>query len=322
MKLEKYLKDNIETIIIFIVVILLITYLLIMFNCSKFLIIIYLKKNIFYNNFLKHLTKLDKKYLVTEIIEKPNFIEGEIFYESLYDINKSFLEELNNYKYNSIEFKEYLELWCHEIKTPLATAKLIVENNKTKATNSINEEIEKVENYVEQVLYYAKSENVNEDYIISKTNIKSVIDSVIRKNKKIFLNNNIKVITIKDDIYVESDSKWLEFIINQIVINSIKYSNNEDSYIKINYKQNTNNTIITIEDNGIGIKKEELDKVFQKGFTGTNGRIKYNSTGIGLYLCQKLCQKLEISISITSELNTKTIVTLLFPNSSMINTIL
>ncbi len=110
----------------------------------------------------------------------------------------------------------------------------------------------------------------------------------------------------------------MEFIINQIIINSIKYSKEKDAYIKVSYKNNKNNVMLFIEDNGIGIDSTEIEKVFNKGFTGTNGRKKYNSTGIGLYLCKKLCDKLGHNITISSKINEKTTVTIIFPNNSLI----
>ena len=117
---------------------------------------------------------------------------------------------------------------------------------------------------------------------------------------------------------MESDPKWLEFIINQIMVNSIKYSK-ENPIIKFEVKENKNNVILSIEDNGIGIKTSEIGRIFDKGFTGTNGRIKKKATGLGLYLAKKLCDKLGHNITITSKENEYTKVTIVFPISSLIN---
>lgn len=331
MKITNYIKDKIGYIFISIVLMICIYIVLRMSNVNNLIIILvlsiilindlvllssYYKKKVFYNNFIKTLNKLDKKYLITEMINECNFNEGKILIDTLYEIDKSMHEEINKYKYNSIEFREYIDLWCHEIKTPIATLKLILENNK--ANKDILEEVERIENYVEQVLYYSKSDNVNDDYIIKNINLEDIIDNVVKRNKKDLINKKIKII-IENNNEVKSDSKWLEFIVNQIISNSIKYSKDKNAYIKIISKKNKNNILLMIEDNGIGIESEELDKVFDKGYTGTNGRKKYNSTGIGLYLCKKLCLKLGHEIYIDSKINEKTIVTIIFPNSSMQN---
>lgn len=333
MKLVDYLKDKIILIIIYFIIFIFILFLLIAFNIQflltsyiMFLLFIlglilllydYFTKRSFYNRINKSLDNLDKKYLITEVIDNCNFLEGNMLLNYLYDINKNMIEDINKYKNNNVDFKEYIELWCHEIKTPVATTKMIIENNKNSVTNSINEEINKIENFIEQVLYYARSESVEKDYIVKDININKIVNNVIKKNKKLLISKKIKIKLENLDINVKSDSKWLEFIINQIINNSIKYSK-ENPVIKISAEKNKNNIVFNILDNGIGIKESEIDKVFDKSFTGSNGRNKYNSTGIGLYLCKKLCDRLDHKILIESKLNDYTKVSIIFPISSMI----
>lgn len=332
MNLKTYITDNITYIITYLLSNILIITILNIFNINKIaklliitLIIIqiiplitkYIKKNLFYKKLDKTLEKLDKKYLITEIITKPNFLEGELLCNYLYTIDKSMIENINKYKQKTEDFTEYLEAWCHEIKTPIQTTNLIIENNQNKITKSIEEELKKQENYIDQIMYYVRSNNVDKDYIIKKTNLKQVIDKVITKNKKDLINKKIKLdIKVKD--YVYSDSKWLEFIINQIIINSIKYTK-ENPEIKIKQIKTKENIILSIKDNGIGIKKEEQNKVFNKGFTGTNGRKNNNSTGIGLYLAKKLTEKLGHNIKIISKENIGTEVQIIFPVNSLTN---
>lgn len=124
------------------------------------IIIEYFKRKKFYDNLLKILEELDEKYLITEIIKTPNFLEGQIFKNSLEQIDKSMLENVNKYKYMTEDYKEYIELWIHEIKIPIATSKMVIENNKNAITKSIDEELDKVENYIEQALFYARSNTV------------------------------------------------------------------------------------------------------------------------------------------------------------------
>lgn len=337
MKYVEYFKDKFLSVAISFLTIIIILLLLLFLDAHILLIVFipiillgvyfvifiynYARKRDFYNSLKTNLDSLDKKYFITEILKKPSFLDGEIFLDSLYEIDKSYIEELDNYKYNSMELKEYIELWCHEIKTPIATSKLIMDNNKNEVTDSILEEIEKIESYVEQVLYYARSENVEKDYIIKKVDLKNIIQEVIKQNKKSLIKKKIKINIFSNSVLIESDSKWLEFIINQIVSNCIKYCNEKKPIIDIDCKINKNNTMLIIKDNGIGIYSSDISKVFDKGFTGSNGRTKYNSTGIGLYLCKKLCDRLGHSILISSKLDKETIVTIVFPNSSLINEI-
>ncbi len=301
---------SINTLIkIYIPISILFSYLLIVF-------IEYLKKKNFYNNLTKNLEKLDKKYLIPEIIDKADFLEGKILINTLKEIEKSMAEHVNEYKFANEEYKEYIELWIHEIKTPIAVSKMIVENNPSEITKNINEEIEKVEYFVEQALFYARSNNVEKDYIIKPMNLQKIINSVILKNKRSFISKKIKLNIHDVDKEVYSDSKWMAFILNQIIINSIKYSKKDKAEIEIFSEEYKDNTVLYIKDNGIGIESDNLPRVFEKGFTGENGRKINKSTGIGLYLCKKLCDKLGQNIEINSVLNMETVVKIYFPKNS------
>ncbi len=301
---------SINTLIkIYIPISILFSYLLIVF-------IEYLKKKNFYNNLTKNLEKLDKKYLIPEIIDKADFLEGKILINTLKETEKSMAEHVNEYKFANEEYKEYIELWIHEIKTPIAVSKMIVENNPSEITKNINEEIEKVEYFVEQALFYARSNNVEKDYIIKPMNLQKIINSVILKNKRSFISKKIKLNIHDVDKEVYSDSKWMAFILNQIIINSIKYSKKDKAEIEIFSEEYKDNTVLYIKDNGIGIESDNLPRVFEKGFTGENGRKMNKSTGIGLYLCKKLCDKLGQNIEINSVLNMETVVKIYFPKNS------
>ena len=281
------------------------------------IIIEYFKRKKFYDNLLKILEELDEKYLITEIIKTPNFLEGQIFKNSLEQIDKSMLENVNKYKYMTEDYKEYIELWIHEIKIPIATSKMVIENNKNAITKSIDEELDKVENYIEQALFYARSNTVEKDYYIRKVVLKEIVNESIKKNKSSLIQEKISIDIHDLEIEVNTDNKWIVFILNQIIQNSIKYRKKENSVIEIYANQGKENVILYIKDNGIGIKQGEITRVFEKGFTGTNGRLSNKkSTGIGLYLCKKLCNKLGIELN--SVQNEGTEVKLVFPKDSYI----
>ncbi len=281
----------------------------------------YFIKNRFYKNINNMLNELQDKYLITEIIKEPNFSDGKVLKEILEQTNKSMIENVNKYKYLQEDYKEYIEMWIHEIKIPIATSKMIIENNKNETTKKIDEELCKVENYIEQALYYARSNTVEKDYYIKKCKIKDVVNEVVRKNKTILIGEKTAIKIHDLDVNVNTDSKWIGFILNQIIQNSLKYrSIKEKPEIEIYATKGKENVILHIKDNGMGIKEGEVTRVFEKGFTGTNGRmINKKSTGIGLYLCKKLCDKLGIAIELTSVENEGTEVRLVFPNSSYID---
>ena len=278
------------------------------------------RKQSFYKQIENNMQELKEKYLISEIIKKPDFIEGRILKEILQDMCSSMIENVNYYKNIQEDYKEYIEMWIHEVKIPIATSKMIIENNKTPVTKNIDEELDKVENYTEQALFYARSNAVEKDYIITKTNLKEIVNGAILKNKTTLLNEKV-TLELKDleqDVY--TDSKWATFIINQILQNAIKYLKENDKKIEIYAKPKNDKIILYIKDNGIGIKKGEITRVFEKGFTGENGRIiGQKSTGIGLYLCKKLCNKLGLGIELNSEKDKGTEVKIIFPKNSYVD---
>lgn len=277
----------------------------------------YYNKKTFYNKLEKNLQDLNEKYLISEIIETPNFIEGKILKEVIQDVDKSMIENVNKYKKIQEEYKEYIELWIHEIKIPIATSKMIIENNKSEAGKSIDEELDKVEDYIEQALYYARSNTVEKDYIIGKVELREIVNTAVIKNKNLLITNKVNLDLHGLDKWVYTDSKWMVFILNQIIQNAVKYGKNENSKLEIFAEEEKEKVILFVKDNGIGIKSSEICRVFEKGFTGENGRIiGKKSTGIGLYLCKKLCEKLEIGLELESEKGVGTKVAITFPMGS------
>lgn len=283
------------------------------------LIVDYIRKKIFYNNFKCKLDSLDQKYLIVEMLQDAHFLEGRILTDALYEIDKSMIEKINEYKMQVKDFKEYVELWIHEVKLPVASLTLMVHNQKGEQSKKLLSQLTRLDNYLEQILYYVRSENAEKDYLITKVNLSKVISNVALKNKDILLAKGIDFVVSDVDIEVLTDSKWLEFIINQIVDNSIKYSKEKNAYIKIVAKEESEVIGLIIYDNGKGISKSDLPRVFDKTFTGTNGRSESaKSTGMGLYLCRELCNKLGHKIQIISEEGKYTKVTILFDKNTFL----
>lgn len=328
MKISRYLKDKLNSILVFILFYIIILVLLIIFKTKRelnifilFLLLImgiilllldFFRKRNFYNKLIENISDLDQKYLILEFMNEPDFYEGKILYELLYEINKSYIEKMNEYKKNVNSFKEYVEMWIHEVKLPISTMVLL--NHNHKLDKRMNNQLNKIDNYIDQILYYVRSENAEKDCIIRETSIKKIINNVLLKNKDDIIENNIELeVEIKDE-KILTDGKWMEFILNQIINNSIKYRQS-NPIIKIKYKNN----LLEIYDNGIGIKESDKKRVFDKMFTGENGKENIKSTGMGLYIAKEMCSKLGHEIMIESEENKYTCVKITFKQNDYYN---
>ena len=276
----------------------------------------YHAKKSFYDDVMGTLDQFEDKYMIVEMLPQTQFTEEELLKQILQDSNKAMLEKVNSYKHILTEYKDYIELWIHEIKLPIATARMMIENNPGEVTKNIEDEIDEIEGYTEQALYYARSSHANKDYCVTECNVKDMVNEVIKRNKKTLINQRVKIVIDDIERTVYTDSKWCHFILNQIINNSIKYKKEMNAEIHFFVEENKENVILYIKDNGIGIKRGEIGKVFEKGFTGSNGRRGKKSTGIGLYLCKKLCNRLGLGIELESEENAGTEVKIMFPKSS------
>ena len=328
MSFLKYLKDKLFIILTFLfsyIIILLMLFafkidysLIIAITIVLFLMILiiilegYFRKRSFYNTLINNTNKLDKKYLVLETLYKPDFYEGKIAYDVLYDINKSMTENVKKHNDQLTDFKEYIEMWIHEIKVPIASLVLQIHNNKDKKSKDILKKINKIDELTEQILYYVRTESIEKDYLIKDSNLNKIVGEVALKNKDYLLENKINFVCDNLNYDVLTDSKWLVFILNQIVNNSIKYKKEKgDAILKIYAENNKKSVKLIIEDNGIGIIESDLPRVFDKSFTGYNGRIRHKSTGMGLFIAKSLCDRLGHKIEIESKQNeyTKVIIT-------------
>ena len=264
---------------------------------------------------------LKEKYLFYEMIEKQDFQEEKALKDLFYQVETNTLAELEGLKKNSEDYRDFVETWVHEIKIPIAVIKMILANHK-EADLGISQELERMERYVEQALFYARSANVSKDYLVSPMDLEKTVQQTILAHKRQLreINARMNLHDLEQEVY--SDGKWIQFMLGQVIDNSIKYAPQRDEggcglVLEI-YATNTPNAIqLHVKDNGIGIKASEVDRVFDKGFTGQNGRRGAKSTGIGLYLCKKLCDKLEHGIYLTSKEGEGTEVTFVFPKSSM-----
>ncbi|MDO5649063.1 MAG: sensor histidine kinase [Gallicola sp.] len=191
------------------------------------------------------------------------------------------------------ELKDYYSLWAHQIKLPISAAYLLLEGSEINPSE-IKSEVFRIEEYVNSLLAYLQLDSSQTDYVFGEMELDEIVRSSIRRYASLFIRKGIKVDFKPSNKKIISDKKWLGFILNQILSNALKYT--EKGMIEIFWKEGS----LYIRDSGIGIPYEDLPRIYQRGFTGVNGRGRNNSTGIGLALCKQIGEELHIQIKIES----------------------
>lgn len=324
----QYLKDNIPFIVAQLVIICVITSILTTFKASSSLILMvdifivlmdmsvlvldYFRRRKYYKNIEDTLENMDKPQFIFPLIPTPYFYDAKEIWEILRVTTKAMNDEIALYKIRNTEYREYIERWIHEVKVPLSCISLLCDNNKSEVTDSIADESDKIEGYVEQALYYARSTNVEKDYTIKEISLDTMVKSALKKHSKqlISVNASIQINDLSNTVF--TDPKWMEFILGQLISNSIKYKKDQLTIVFNSYKDD-NSIVLEIADNGIGIPTQDVHRVFEKGFTGINGRKFAKSTGIGLYLCRQLCDKMCLGLDMVSKENDGVSIKIIFP---------
>lgn len=254
--------------------------------------------------FIKKYKKLKnaEKTIMVQIDQLPapkNAIEQK-YQELLQILYKNKIELTVQADNKQKDLVDYFTQWTHQIKTPIAAMRLLLQSEQKEQTAELELELIKIEQYVEFVLQYLRLESMSNDLVFKKYELDDIIKQAIRKNAKMFIRKKISLNYSDVNLTVLTDEKWLLFVIEQILSNALKYT--REGSISI-YRKNKR---LIIEDTGIGIQVEDLPRVFEKGFTGFNGRAFKQSTGIGLYLCKQILTKLSHDITIESEVGVGT----------------
>ncbi len=287
------------------------------------IIIDYMKKRKFYES-INH--GLEDTENLEHIFNLPDNISNEhnVFKELLTKNYMIYENKLDKYKKTYKTQVEFNNRWVHQMKTPISVIKLILENEKDrsidetsrKSYESIEEEIERLSNGLEMALYTLRVNDFEQDFKIEDINLLEIIRNVINENKNAFIVNAIypKIIS-QEELIVKSDKKWIKFVINQIISNSIKYSkvkDIQDKSVIIDLNRGSRRTILSIEDKGVGIPKQDLERIFNPFFTGANGRKYLESTGMGLYLSKDICKRLGHGIEVESTKGVGTKINIIF----------
>ena len=318
--LKSYLKKNIKVYILFIVFIAIFFIMFYLYNlplealiytgsfCFLAALIASFSDYANYKESYKKLNFLEQNIL-NDLDALPKSLDIRIDYyhkiiEKLYEELEKLTQE-NRQK--NTDMVDYYSMWVHQIKTPIAAMNFLLDNEEVDQ-KILQQELFKIERYVEMVLTYIRLDSISSDYVITKINLDEVVKDSVKKYATIFINKKIKLNYVSHETMVISDKKWLSFAFEQILGNSVKYSSSGGE-ITIDTCDNK----LVIEDKGIGIKEEDLPRIFEKGFTGFNGRYEKKSSGLGLYLCKKTLDKLGHHIEISSTVGKGTRVEITFP---------
>ncbi|MCI8975614.1 MAG: HAMP domain-containing histidine kinase [Lachnospiraceae bacterium] len=289
---------------------------------ALWLFITYRERKRYFDEIDKILAEVDQRYLLGELLPYSCRLEDRLYNKMMHLSNKSVIEKIRKIEDAQRDYREYIESWVHEIKTPITGIALICENRRRHEAvtqenlREISLENQKIENCVDKVLYYARMENVYKDFLIQKTDLQKTAEEVLEKNRLLLIRHQVRAEVCCGDM-VYTDGKWISFILNQMIGNSVKYRSESPVFL-IYTEREKDGVRLTIEDNGVGILPEELSRIFEKGFTGSNGRSHRQATGMGLYLCKRLCERLEIGLSAQSQPGRGTKMTLDFPVSNYI----
>lgn len=289
------------------------------FYAAGFLLMLvqeFLSKKEFYDKVLEASEGLEEISYLSDFLSEPQFQEGQILYQILKQDEKYMNDRIASHQRELQEYKAYVEIWVHEVKTPIAVSRLIMENNRDPVTRSLSQEMDKLEGFVEQMLYYSKSSSLQEDYIIRPVELKELVMGAVKEHATSMISEKVTPKFGCLDYVVLTDSKWMRFILGQIISNGVKYHAGERKPELVFSAEQAEKTVtLSISDNGIGIPAEDVSRVTRKGFTGRNGRKYAKSTGMGLYLCDTLCGKLGSALSVSSTEGEGTVVTICFTSA-------
>ena len=266
-----------------------------------------------------------RKYDMLERIKNAMLFEaGELplmtagLDDSYVDIINNLLVELaskeTNYNTSYNDMVDYFTTWAHQIKTPIASIKVNLQNEDSSFSRLVASELNRVEQYVEMVLTYLRLDSDYSDYVFKEVELDSIVKSSVKRYRQDFISKRLGIKLGEIETKVLTDEKWLAFVIEQILSNALKYTSTGAISIYL-----SSSDTLCIEDTGMGIASGDLPRVWDKGYTGINGRINKSASGLGLYLCGQICKKLNVKISMESEVNKGTKVFLKFDDEKRVH---
>lgn len=243
------------------------------------------------------------------------------FEKTLHDQYNFYIHEIQSLRKEMNDLSLFINQWTHQMKTPLSVIDLLLQNYDIKSQsdreflNSMREELERLQHGLELMLYSERIKQFSHDFHVKRLSLKTMVSDVVQHYKRAFIRNRIyPMMSIPETIFIETDQKWFQFALSQIVTNAIKYSKGKNQKIILSALQQENQVFLTVEDFGVGIPSQDISRVFEPFFTGMNGRRFAESTGMGLYLVKQIFDRLGHGITISSEEGKGTKVTIIFYN--------
>lgn len=255
------------------------------------------------------------RYL-SSILDEPRTLEGSIAYRALAVQGKAASDELAARSRDMKEYRDYIELWVHETKTPIASAQLDLSSLHGPEINEVRGDLDRIESRIEQALYYARSATLSEDFSIEVLNLAAVARKACRQKSRTLIGAGVSLdFAIDDALEVLADAKWVDFIIGQVLENSAKYGAKTICFESTVRDAGTKDGCVelSIGDDGDGIPAADVPRVFDRGFTGSRGRMHHKATGMGLYLAAVACERMGLGLRVSSEEGRGTSITLIFP---------
>lgn len=260
----------------------------------------------------QRLKELSKKILVNQSDFPSASDEVERIYQEMVQQLRQRLTETDYEKDRALtEMVDYYTVWAHQIKTPIAALRLLLQTEELPQYSEIGDQLSRIEEYVEMVLGFIRSEAISGDLLLKRYDLDSIVKQAVKKHSKTFIRKKIALKYEPMNTSAITDEKWLSFVLEQILSNALKYTST--GYIAVYMDQEQPNTLV-IEDTGTGIRASDLPRIFDKGYTGYNGREQHLATGVGLYLCKKILEKLSHQIEVDSKVGVGTRVKIHFQN--------
>ena len=248
-------------------------------------------------------------YLIVHWFQYQKLSDVKDDNERLVNENKTLKSEMLNQK---DDLNAYFLMWLHQIKTPMTVSKLLLEKPDETTNTKLKMQLMYIEQYINMAMNYLKMIDHSTDMDITQVNLDDIIKNLLKKYSLLFIHNHISLEYQSNLAYVISDSQWLTILIEQILSNALKYT--ENGKIAIQYLED-NKHALEIRDTGIGIRSEDIPKIFDRGYSGFNGRMNEKSSGLGLYLARKISERLNIQIEVESKLSKGSIFRLVFPTN-------
>lgn len=255
---------------------------------------------------------LDEKYLFAECAPRPRGVYERRLFDLMRRSERAMLGAVSDARAAQRDYREYVENWVHEIKTPITAAQLIARGADGDTRRKLSRELGQIEDHVERALFYARAESPEQDFLIRRTSLAELAAQAVDRHRALLIQSGVRVETEGLDREVYTDEKWAGFLLGQLLQNAVRYRG-EAPVITLSARDLGRQVQLTVRDNGIGIPAHELPRVCERGFTGSNGRARGGSTGMGLYLCRRLAGFLQIDLRIQSEVGAGTAVLLTFP---------